>query len=215
MKRESVKGGLLALAAASVFGTGLELAGPGARAQAPHTASSGQLEVATFAGGCFWCMEPPFDKLPGVVSTTSGYSGGALPDPTYEQVSAGGTGHAEAVQVRYDPARIGYAQLLAVYWRNIDPLTADRQFCDAGAQYRSAIFYHDEEQRRLAEQSKAEIEKSGRFDRPVVTQVVPASAFYPAEDYHQDYYLKNPLRYKFYRTSCGRDRRLEELWGTG
>ena len=158
-------------------------------------------------------MEPPFDALPGVISTTSGYAGGTAAHPTYEQVSDGGSGHAESVQVRYDPARISYQQLLDVFWRNIDPLTANRQFCDAGSQYRSAIFYHDAEQRRLAEQSKAALEKSGRFHSPIVTEIAAATAFYPAEEYHQDYYKKNPLRYKFYRSGCGRDARLKEVWG--
>ena len=171
------------------------------------------LAKATFAGGCFWCMEPPFDQLDGVVSTTSGYTGGHVPNPTYEQVSAGGTGHAEAVEVLYDPRKISYAELLDVFWHNVDPVTANRQFCDAGSQYRSAIFYHDEEQKRLAEASKAALERSGKLGKPIVTEIVPAGQFYPAEQYHQDYYLKNPLRYKFYRYSCGRDRRLEELWG--
>jgi peptide-methionine (S)-S-oxide reductase len=166
---------------------------------------------ATFAGGCFWCMEGPYDKLEGVVSTTSGYTGGQKKNPTYEEVSAGGTGHAEAVQIVYDPAKVSYEKLLAVFWRNIDPLARDRQFCDAGSQYRSAIFYHDETQKRLAEASKAEAQK--RFKQPIATQIVPAAAFYPAEEYHQDYYQKNPVRYKLYRTGCGRDRRLEELWG--
>lgn len=187
-----------------------------AHAQPPlqtAAAKTQQFAIATFAGGCFWCMEPPFDALPGVISTVSGYTGGTTAKPTYEQVSAGVTGHAEAVQVRYDPAKISYEKLLQVFWRNIDPLTPDRQFCDGGSQYRSAIFYHDAEQRRLAELSKAALEKSGRFDRPIVTQIVPASAFHPAEEYHQDYYVKNPLRYKFYRAGCGRDRRLKELWG--
>ncbi len=185
--------------------------GEAAVASAPAGAN---LVVATFAGGCFWCMEPPFDALAGVASTTSGYTGGAPVDPTYEEVSSGGTGHAEAVEVRYDPAEITYAELLEVFWRNIDPLASDRQFCDVGSQYRSAIFVHDEEQRRLAEESKRIHETSGRFDRPIATEIVRASVFYPAEEYHQDYYLKNPLRYKFYRTGCGRDRRLQELWGT-
>jgi peptide-methionine (S)-S-oxide reductase len=171
------------------------------------------LEKATFAGGCFWCMEPPFDKLKGVISTTSGYTGGYKQNPTYEEVSAGGTGHAEAVQVIYDPHSISYAQLLEVFWHNIDPLTSNRQFCDKGNQYRSAIFYHSEEQKRLAEQSKKALEESRGFKRPIVTELVPASEFYPAEEYHQDYYLKNPIRYKFYRYTCGRDQRLEELWG--
>ena len=171
------------------------------------------LVKATFAGGCFWCMEPPYDKLDGVVSTTSGYIGGHTEKPTYEAVSAGGTGHAEAVEVTYDPARIGYAKLLEVFWRNIDPTVRNRQFCDVGDQYRSAIFYHDAEQRRLAEQSKAALEKSRPFPQPIVTEIVPAGVFTPAEAYHQDYYLKNPVRYKFYRYRCGRDQRLEDLWG--
>lgn len=169
--------------------------------------------VAIFAGGCFWCMEPPFDKLDGVKSTTSGYIGGRTTNPTYEQVSAGGTGHAEAVKVVYDPAKVSYATLLNVFWRNIDPVAVDRQFCDAGDMYRSAIFTVDAEQQRLAEASKRTLQASRRFDRPIATQVVAASSFHPAERYHQDYYLTNPLRYKFYRASCGRDKRLEQLWG--
>ena len=169
--------------------------------------------VVVFAGGCFWCMEPPYDKLPGVISTTSGYIGGNVANPSYEQVSAGGTGHTEAVQVRYDPTRIGYARLLEVFWRNIDPVAVDRQFCDVGAQYRSAIFYGNPEQQRLAEASKRKLDSSGRFKRPIATEIVAASTFYPAETYHQDYYRKNPLRYNFYRRSCGRDKRLQEVWG--
>jgi peptide-methionine (S)-S-oxide reductase len=187
---------------------------------APHLAAaqtSGgaqpELKTATFAGGCFWCMEAPFDKLDGVVGVTVGYTGGTKPNPTYEQVSAGSTGHAESVQFKYDPAKIGYAKLLEVFWHNIDPVTPNAQFCDHGTQYRSAIFYHDEEQKRLAEASKAELAKSGRFQQPIVTEIVPASTFWPAEDYHQHYYVKSPLRYKFYRSACGRDRRLEQLWG--
>lgn len=168
---------------------------------------------ATFAGGCFWCMEPPFDKLAGVLATTSGYIGGHQQNPTYKQVSAGGTGHAEAVEVLYDPEKISYEELLGVFWRNIDPLTPDRQFCDAGSQYRSAIFFHNEEQKRLAEKSKQDLVASDRFDEPIVTEIAPAATFYPAEDYHQDYYQKNPLRYKYYRYSCGRDKRLQALWG--
>jgi len=172
-----------------------------------------QTAVAIFAGGCFWCMEPPFDRLPGVKSTTSGYIGGRGANPTYEQVSAGRTGHAEAVQVKYDPTRISYATLLNVFWRNIDPVAVDRQFCDVGDQYRSAIFTVGAEQQRLAEASKRALQASRRFDRPIATQIVAASTFYPAEGYHQDYYRKNPLRYKFYRSSCGRDKRLEQVWG--
>ena len=166
---------------------------------------------ATFAGGCFWCMEPPFDKLDGVVSTTSGYTGGRTADPTYEQVSAGRTGHAEAVEIVYDPRKVTYPQLLDVFWRNIDPLTANAQFCDAGSQYRAAIFVHDETQRRLAEESKRAVAQ--RLQKPVVTEVVTASKFWPAEDYHQDYYRKNPIRYNLYRAGCGRDQRLEAIWG--
>ena len=170
-------------------------------------------ETATFAGGCFWCMEPPFDELKGVISTTSGYTGGQGKNPTYEEVSAGGTGHAETVQIVYDPKAVTYSQLLDVFWRNIDPLTPDRQFCDAGSQYRSAIFYHDEEQKQLAKESRKALERSGRFNTPVVTEIVPKSTFYPAESYHQDYYRKNPVRYKIYRYGCRRDQRLKELWG--
>ena len=183
--------------------------------QEPPTVAEGAsaLKKATFAGGCFWCMEPPFDELDGVVSTTSGYTGGRQKNPTYAAVSAGRTGHTEAVEVLYDPAKITYAQLLEVFWRNIDPLTRDRQFCDRGSQYRSAIFYHDAEQERLASGSKDRLERSGRFTDPIVTEIARAGAFYAAEDYHQDYYLKNPLRYKFYRYRCGRERRLKQVWG--
>ncbi len=182
--------------------------GDAARPDAP--APEGRAK-ATFAGGCFWCMEPPFDEIEGVDSTTSGYIAGHVDDPTYEQVSSGGTGHAEAMQVIYDPARVSYEELLHVFWRNIDPFDAGGQFCDRGDPYRTGIFYHSDEQRRLAESSKAEV--ASRFDPPIVTPIEPATTFYPAEDYHQDYYEKNPLRYKVYRTSCGRDGRLEEIWG--
>jgi peptide-methionine (S)-S-oxide reductase len=169
--------------------------------------------VATFAGGCFWCMEPPYDQLEGVNATISGYIGGRTANPTYEQVSSGMTGHAEAVQVIYDPKKVSYEKLLEVFWVNIDPTVVDRQFCDSGNQYRSAIFYHDDAQRKAAEASKAALEKSRPFKEPIVTPIVMAGAFYPAEDYHQDYYRKNPVRYKFYRTGCGRDARLRALWG--
>ena len=168
---------------------------------------------ATFAGGCFWCMEPPYDKLPGVLSTTSGYMGGKKRSPTYEEVSTGTTGHTEVVQVVYDPAKVSYEKLLEVFWRNIDPTVRDQQFCDVGSQYRTAIFYHDEEQKRLAEASKAALEKSKPFKAPIVTPVQAAGEFWAAEDYHQDYYKKNPVRYKYYRTGCGRDDRLKQLWG--
>lgn len=176
-------------------------------------AAATRTETATFAGGCFWCMESPFDKLEGVVSVTVGYSGGHTKDPTYEQVSAGGTGHAESVQIVFDPARISYARLLEVFWHNIDPTVKDRQFCDVGHQYRSAIFVHNAEQRAVAMQSRDLLEKNKPFQEAIVTEIVPAGKFYPAEDYHQHYYKKNPLRYKFYRSGCGRDRRLQELWG--
>ena len=203
---------LTALGACAQSGSG-EASASAIQQDAAPKASANEA-VAVFAGGCFWCMEPPYDKLPGVKSTTSGYIGGRVADPTYEQVSAGGTGHAEAVQVRYDPSQVSYAELLQVFWRNIDPLAVDRQFCDVGDQYRSAIFTVGGQQRRLAEASKRELEASGRFERPIVTEIVAATPFYPAEQYHQDYYEKNPIRYKYYRFSCGRDGRLEELWGT-
>ncbi len=169
--------------------------------------------TATFAGGCFWCMQPPFEKLDGVISTTVGYTGGHTKNPTYEEVSAGGTGHAESVQIIYDPAKISYDQLLDVFWHNIDPLTQDAQFCDHGHQYRSAIFFHDETQHQLADASKKRLEESKRFAQPIVTEIVAASEFYPAEDYHQNYHEKNPIRYKYYRWNCGRDQRLAVLWG--
>src|ERR1700682_1491389 len=169
--------------------------------------------VATFAGGCFWCMEPPFDKLPGVTATISGYTGGTKVNPTYQEVSSGSTGHAEAVQVIYDPKKVSYEKLLETFWVNIDPTVKDRQFCDAGNQYRTAIFYHDEAQRQAAEASRAALEKSRTFREPLVTQIEMAGAFYPAEEYHQDYYKKNPVRYQIYRSGCGRDARLRELWG--
>jgi peptide-methionine (S)-S-oxide reductase len=171
------------------------------------------LEKATFAGGCFWCMEHPFDQIPGVVSVTSGYTGGEKKNPTYKEVSAGGTGHAESIQVIYDPARVNYGKLLEVFWHNIDPTVRDRQFCDSGRQYRSAIFYHNDDQRRLALQSRELLEKNKTFKDPIVTEIVEATEFFPAEDYHQHYYKKNPIRYKYYRTTCGRDQRLKELWG--
>ena len=179
-----------------------------------ESVNAGALERATFAGGCFWCMEAPFDTLPGVVSVTSGYTGGNKKSPTYEEVSAGDTGHAEAVQVVYDPSRISYPALLAVFWRNIDPTVTDRQFCDVGHQYRAAIFYQGEEQRKQAMQSKAALEKSRPFREAVVTEITPAAEFYPAEEYHQHYYKKNPLRYRYYRSGCGRDKRLKALWGS-
>ena len=189
------------------------LAGPAATLGAGSPEATGQTSIATFAGGCFWCMQPPFDNTPGVVKTTVGYTGGAVDNPTYEQVSAGGTGHAESIQVEYDPRRVTYEQLLQVFWHNIDPTAKDRQFCDHGHQYRTAIFYHGEAQREAAERSKAALEASGKLPGPIMTEIVPASTFWPAEDYHQEYYKKNPIRYKYYRWGCGRDKRLQELWG--
>jgi peptide-methionine (S)-S-oxide reductase len=171
------------------------------------------LAFATFAGGCFWCMEPPFDKLYGVKETISGYTGGPEKNPSYDQVSMGATGHAEVVRVVYDPAKVSYETLIDVFWRNIDPTVKDRQFCDWGRQYRTAIYYHDDAQKQIAESTLAEIGASGQLPGPIVTEIVAAGDFYPAEDYHQNFYKKNPVRYKTYRVGCGRDRRLEELWG--
>ena len=170
--------------------------------------------IATFAGGCFWCTEADFDKVDGVISTTSGYIGGRTANPTYDSVSAGNSGYAEAVQVVFDPSKVTYAKLLEYYWRTIDPTTKDRQFCDSGNPYRTAIFTHDEQQRALAEASKKALSANKPFREPIVTEIVNATQFYPAEEYHQDYHTKNPVRYKFYRANCGRDPRLKQLWGT-
>lgn len=167
--------------------------------------------VATFAGGCFWCTESDFEKVPGVTSVVSGYTGGHKAGPSYEDVSAGGTGHAESVEVRFDPARVSYAQLLEHYWHSVDPTVKDRQFCDEGTQYRTAIFVHDAEQRRLAEATKAQVEQ--QLGVKVYTEIADAGRFYPAEEYHQDYYRKNPVRYRWYRNGCGRDARLQQVWG--
>ncbi|MBI2495926.1 MAG: peptide-methionine (S)-S-oxide reductase MsrA [Candidatus Omnitrophica bacterium] len=181
----------------------------------PTTGTTGrQVETATFAGGCFWCMQPPYDTLKGVISTTVGYTGGTTPNPTYAQVSSGATGHAEAVQIVFDPATISYVQLLEVFWKNIDPTTVNQQFADRGTQYRTSIFYHSEEQQRLAEASKQRWAKSGAFGgKPIVTAIVPASAFYPAEAYHQQYYKQCPLKYKLYHAGSGREDYLRKLWG--
>jgi peptide-methionine (S)-S-oxide reductase len=180
---------------------------------APAAAMSVATAKATFAGGCFWCVESDFDKVPGVLSTTSGYIGGTVAKPSYEQVSSKTTGHAEAVEIVYDPGKVSYEQLLAKYWHSIDPTTKNRQFCDSGSPYRTAIFAHGDEQLAAAKRSLAELEKTKPFKDPIVTEIVAATAFYPAEEYHQDYYKKNPIRYTYYRTSCGRDARLAELWG--
>jgi len=168
---------------------------------------------AYFAGGCFWCMEEVFEKIDGVLSATSGYMGGTVSNPTYEEVSAGRTGHAESVEVVYDPAKVSYQKLLDAFWRNVDPITPNAQFCDHGNQYRSAIFFQTDEEKRASDSSKQTIEQSKRFKEPIVTQIVMASRFFPAEEYHQDFYKKNPVRYKFYKYNCGRAQRLEELWG--
>ena len=197
-----IRSGIIAGLAALLF------AASNAFAQAaPNTAK------ATFAGGCFWCMEAPFDVLPGVISTTSGYIGGTKKNPTYQEVSSGRTGHAEAVQVVYDPKKISYDKLLDVFWHNIDPTVKDQQFCDVGSQYRTGIFYHDEVQKKAAEASKAALQKSKPFKGDLLTEIIAVTEFTPAEDYHQDFYIKNPTRYKFYRAGCGRDSRLKELWG--
>ena len=181
--------------------------------QASFAQANDKTATATFAGGCFWCMEPPFDKLDGVISTTSGYIGGFVNNPKYQDVSAGTTGHTEAVQIKYDPEKVSYEKLVSVFWKNIDPTMADRQFCDRGTQYRPGIFYHDAKQHNIANVSLNELKKNKPFQAPIVIEITSASTFYPAESYHQDYYTKNPLRYKYYRYSCGRDNRLKELWG--
>jgi peptide-methionine (S)-S-oxide reductase len=183
-----------------------------AQTQATGPAPQG-LAKATFAGGCFWCVEADFDKVPGVKSTVSGYIGGKVANPSYEQVAGKGTGHAEAVEVVYDPKAVSYEQLLSYFWRTIDPTTKDRQFCDAGSPYRTGIFVHDAQQLAAAQTSKAALEKSKPFAAPIVTEISMATVFYAAEDYHQDYYKKNPVRYKYYRNGCGRDERLKQLWG--
>lgn len=199
MNRRIARTAALALAAGAIAGGAL-------------VAAAAEPARAIFAGGCFWCVEEAFDEVPGVIATNPGYTGGTLPNPTYEQVSAGGTGHAEAVEVLYDPQRTSYRKLLAVFWRNIDPHDAGGQFCDHGNQYRSAIFVVDAEQRRLAEESLRALATSGLLGAPITTQITDAGLFYAAEEYHRDYHLKNPARYKFYRWNCGRDQRLKALW---
>ncbi len=179
----------------------------------PGRTDAGKTEKAIFAGGCFWCMEAPFEKLPGVISVVSGYTGGVKENPTYEEVSSGRTGHAEAIEITYDPEKISYEKLLDVFWMNIDPTAGDRQFVDVGHQYRAAVFYLDDAQKRLAEASREKLQKSGRFTRPIVTEISQASVFYPAEAYHQDYYKNNPIRYQYYRNGSGRDQFLDSVWG--
>jgi len=195
------------------LGASLLIGATSIHAQNAKPAATPVYAKAIFAGGCFWCMEHPFDILPGVVSTTSGYTGGQKVKPTYEEVSSGSTGHTEAVQVVYDPQKVTYEKLLDVFWHNIDPTVKNEQFCDHGTQYRSGIFYVDDEQRRLAEASKTALDRNKPFKGAIVTEITRATEFYPAEDYHQDYYLKNPVRYKYYRSGCGRDNRLTQLWG--
>jgi peptide-methionine (S)-S-oxide reductase len=203
---------LAGVVASLAVASGAMLAASADASGVAHAQADGPAALATFAGGCFWCMEPPFDKLTGVISTTAGYAGGPERNPSYADVAAGRTGHAEVVQVAYDPARVSYETLLEVFWRNVDPFAVNRQFCDTGPQYRSAIFYHDEHQRAAAQASLAQV--SARFAEPVATRVDPVGdTFHAAEDYHQDYYLKNPVRYRYYRFNCGRDRRLEQIWG--
>lgn len=182
-------------------------------AASTHAGDATGSAKAVFAGGCFWCMEEVFEQVDGVVSVRSGYSGGRVENPSYEEVSAGRTGHAESVEVTYDPEKVSYRQLLEVFWKNVDPLTPNAQFCDHGSQYRSAIFYANDEEKSLAEQSRQAIEQSKRFSQPIMTEIVMATSFYPAEEYHQDFYKKNPIRYKFYKFNCGRADRLSELWG--
>ncbi|HXN86778.1 MAG TPA: peptide-methionine (S)-S-oxide reductase MsrA [Candidatus Binataceae bacterium] len=199
--------GIVAIAVAILLSMGR---GPTiAQADAP----SASLPKATFAGGCFWCMQYAFDHVPGVVATTVGYTGGTKNNPTYEEVGSGTTGHSESIEVTFDPSKTSYRKLLDVFWHNVDPTTHDREFCDVGNEYNAIIFFHDADQEREARESEAEIEKTKPFKDPIVAQIVPASTFYPAEEYHQKYYLKNPVRYKFYHYNCGRAQRLRELWG--
>ncbi len=199
------------LLAAALFGAAFAMAH--AQPASPGSTTGSATAKATFAGGCFWCVEADFDKIDGVISTTSGYTGGTLKNPTYEQVSAKLTGHAEAVEIVYDPRKVSYERLLEYFWRTIDPTVKDRQFCDAGSPYRTAIYVHDQAQLQAAQASKAALEKSKPFKEPIVTEIALAGPFYAAEEYHQDYYKKNPVRYKYYRTSCGREARLKQLWG--
>lgn len=188
-------------------------ASPGAPSSSAAPRPEASRQIATFAGGCFWSMQVAFTGVPGVVSTVVGYSGGTKANPTYEEVESGGTGHAESIEVVFDPSKVSYAQLLDVYWHHIDPTARDRQFCDAGHQYRSVIFFHDDAQRAQAEASKAKLQASGRFQAPIATEIVRATPFYPAEAYHQDFAKKNPTRYQMYRWGCGRDGALKKVWG--
>jgi peptide-methionine (S)-S-oxide reductase len=218
--KKRLLGGLLAAGAAALLGLAMMGAVP-LNAQTAPAASSATAPAAlpattakaTFAGGCFWCVESDFDKIPGVISTTSGYIGGKTVKPTYEQVSSHSTGHAEAVEVLFDPAKVTYQRLVEYFWHTIDPTVKNQQFCDKGSPYRSAIFAQNDEQLKIALASRAALETSKPFKEPIVTEITLATAFYPAEEYHQDYYKKNPVRYKYYRNGCGRDARLTQLWG--
>ncbi|MDZ4856817.1 MAG: peptide-methionine (S)-S-oxide reductase MsrA [Nitrospirota bacterium] len=197
----------------SILPVAVLLIGAGTIQSTSQAASDSTFNKAYFAGGCFWCMEEAFEKVEGVRSATSGYMGGTVSNPTYEEVSAGRTGHAESVEVVYDPVKVSYQKLLDAFWKNIDPITPNAQFCDHGSQYRSAIFFQTDEEKRASDTSKQAIEQSKRFKEPIVTQIVMASQFYLAEEYHQDFYKKNPIRYKLYKYNCGRAQRLEEVWG--
>ena len=199
-------------AALSVLTVAVLLVGAWNVQSTSHAATDATPGKAYFAGGCFWCMEEAFEKVEGVLSATSGYMGGRVANPSYEEVSAGRTGHAESVEVIYDPSKVSYQKLLDAFWHNVDPVTPNAQFCDHGSQYRSAIFFQTDEEKRASETSKQALEQSKRFTEPIVTQIVAASQFYPAEEYHQDFYKKNPIRYKIYKYNCGRAQRLEELW---
>lgn len=215
--QNGIPGYLIASGAAGLFSLAVVFGAPlnaqTAATKAAPQATPAVTAKASFAGGCFWCVESDFDKIPGVISTTSGYTGGRVVKPTYEQVSSHNTGHAEAVEVVYDPAKVSYERLVAYFWHTIDPTVKDQQFCDHGSPYRTAIFAQNDEQLKIAQASRAALEKSKPFKEPIVTEITLATAFYPAEEYHQDYYKKNPVRYKYYRNGCGRDARLQQLWG--
>jgi peptide-methionine (S)-S-oxide reductase len=217
MKKNKLKLAGLAASFALLLGSvgyviGAQPAKSAADTMAAPAGTMSATATAIFAGGCFWCVESDFDKLPGVLETVSGYTAGNTLNPTYQQVSAGGTGHTEAVRIRYDPAKVTYQQLVDYFWRHIDPTVKDRQFCDVGSQYRSGIYWQNEAERKIVEASRDALLKSGKL-KQIHTEIAAASAFYLAEEYHQDYYLKNPLRYNYYRASCGRDNRIQEIWG--
>lgn len=211
--RGAFAGIAIALLVCANFAVDAQAAQSAAASDAATASKPGRVATAVFAGGCFWCVESDFDNVPGVISTTSGYTGGTTLNPTYEQVGSGNTGHAESVEIKFDPSRVSYGKLVEHFWRTIDPTTKDREFCDVGTPYRTAIFAQDAQQLKIAEASKAALEKSKPFSAAIVTEVVKGGEFFPAEDYHQNYYKKNPVRYKYYRYRCGRDARLRQLWG--